>query len=74
MQKLLSLILVAGAAGLAAAALYDATWLTQVLGLPVERGEALVALAALSLSAVLAAAGVLGWRGRRHGTATPSAH
>jgi hypothetical protein len=64
MKNLRSLILLAAGAALAAAALYDATLLTRAVGLPVEGGEALVALAALSLSAVLFAFGGLGLRRR----------
>jgi hypothetical protein len=64
MKNLRSLILLAAGAALAAAALYDATVLTQALGLPVEGGEALVALAALSLSMVLFVVGGLGLRRR----------
>ena len=64
MKRTKSLILLAAGAVLAAAALYDATVLTQALGLPVEGGEALVALAALSLSTVLFVAGGLGLRRR----------
>jgi hypothetical protein len=62
MKKLRSTLLVAGGALLAAAALYDATVLTQALGLPIEGGEALVALAALTLSMVLFVLGGLGLR------------
>ena len=62
MNKLPSLLLVAAGAVLTGAALYDATLITQAVGLPVEGGEAIVALAALSLSMVLFVAGGLGWR------------
>ena len=62
MKKLGSTFLVAGGTMLAAATFYDASLLTQALGLPIEGGEAIVALASLSLSAVLLLFGVLGFR------------
>lgn len=69
MKRLGSALLVAAGAGLAAASLYDASLLTRALGLPVEGGEAAVALASLSLSAMVLLVGVLGFRKRRHGEA-----
>lgn len=62
MKKLGPTFLIAGGAVLAAATFYDASLLTQALGLPIEEGEAIVALASLSLSAVLLLLGVLGFR------------
>ena len=62
MQNLRCLVLVAGGAALAAAVLYDATLVTQAIGLPVEGGEAIVVLAALSLAMVLFVAAGLRWR------------
>ena len=69
MKKLQSLLLVATGTALAAAALYDATLITQALGLPVEGGEAIVALAALSLSMALFVVAGLGWRRAAKATA-----
>lgn len=62
MKKPGSTFLVAGGAVLATATFYDASLLTQALGLPIEGGEAVVALASLSLSAVLLLFGILGFR------------
>jgi hypothetical protein len=62
MKKLGSTLLVAGGAVLATATFYDATLLTHALGLPIEGGEAVVALTSLSLSAVLLLFGILGLR------------
>ena len=53
MKKFGSTLLAAGGAVLASATFYDASLLTQALGLPVEGNEAVVALASLSVSAVL---------------------
>ena len=62
MKNLRSLILLAAGAALAAAALYDASVLTRALGLPVEGGEAIVALAMLSMAVAAFVAGGLGLR------------
>jgi hypothetical protein len=65
MNKPGSILIVATGAALAAAVLYDASALTRAVGLPVEGGEAIVVLAALSLSFALFVLGGLGLRGRR---------
>ena len=62
MDKPRSLILIAGGALLAGAALYDASMLTRLVRLPIEGGEAIVALAALSLAMGLFVLGGLGLR------------
>ena len=62
MKKLGSKLLVAGGTVLAIATSYDASLLTQALGLPIEGGEAVVALTSMSLSAALLLLGIRGLR------------
>jgi hypothetical protein len=62
MKKSRSLILIAVGAVLAGDALYDASMLTRFGGLPIDGGEAIVALVALSLSMVSFVLGGLGLR------------
>jgi hypothetical protein len=64
-RKLGSAFLIAAGAALAAATLYDASVLTWALGLSIEGSEATVALASLSLSAIVLLLGVLGFGKRR---------
>jgi hypothetical protein len=65
MRKLGSAFLIAAGAALAAATLYDASVLTWALGLSIEGSEATVALASLSLSAIVLLLGVPGFGKRR---------
>ncbi|RZA29396.1 MAG: hypothetical protein EOP92_37235 [Lysobacteraceae bacterium] len=60
MNKPVSSLLVAAGTALAAATFYDASLLTRSLGLPLHGGEAVTALAAVSLSAVLILLGLRG--------------
>jgi hypothetical protein len=73
MKKLGSMFLVACGVVLAVATFYDASLLTEALGLPIEGGEAIVALGSLSLSAVLLLFGMLGFRKRPLNSTSQSA-
>lgn len=73
MKKLGSMFLVVCGAVLAVATFYDASLLTEALGLSIEGGEAVVAFGSLSLSAVLILFGMLGFRKRPLSSTSQSA-